>query len=242
MAEKFVRIGSMENVHVYDDGDFSGGLETDDVIKSGTAPVAGEDVLRLDDVGTLVGSVKGPAASTDNAIARWDGVTGAQLNDSIPLIDDSGRITNAGQTAFLAFVSAEIANVTGDGTVYTVIFDDEEFDNGGDFDPTTGLFTAPVNGIYQFNSIVTIKGITSNHVDAYMRIFAGAEWYGGTELHPYTCVRANGRLSFSASTLVKLTAAQTAEVRIYVNATDKTIDVIGSATHKYSVFSGFLVC
>jgi len=40
------------------------------------------------------GDISGPAgATTDNAIARWDGVTGTKLQDSSVLIDDSDNIT-----------------------------------------------------------------------------------------------------------------------------------------------------
>jgi len=40
--------------------------------------------------------VAGPASSTDNAIARWDGTTGVLLQDSYPTIDDSGNMDLAG--------------------------------------------------------------------------------------------------------------------------------------------------
>ncbi len=40
------------------------------------------------------GDVVGPASSTDNAIARFDGVTGKLLQNSIPLVSDIGQIIN----------------------------------------------------------------------------------------------------------------------------------------------------
>lgn len=39
------------------------------------------------------GDVSGPASSTDNAIARWDGTGGDTLQDSALAIDDSGNLT-----------------------------------------------------------------------------------------------------------------------------------------------------
>ncbi len=93
MADKFCRIGSMDNIHVFDDGAFDGGFETDDVIKAGQAPVVGIDVLRLVDVGVVVGDMYGPAASTDEAIARFDGVTGKRLQDSALILDDLGNLS-----------------------------------------------------------------------------------------------------------------------------------------------------
>ena len=41
-----------------------------------------------------VGNVDGPATSTDNAIARWDGITGDLLQDSITLLSDTGAFSN----------------------------------------------------------------------------------------------------------------------------------------------------
>jgi hypothetical protein len=42
------------------------------------------------------GAVRGPtpAESTDNAIARWDGVSGRLIQNSTPTVEDDGRISN----------------------------------------------------------------------------------------------------------------------------------------------------
>jgi uncharacterized protein YukE len=42
---------------------------------------------------TAATAVQGPASSTDNAIARWDGATGQLLQNSGATIDDSGNLT-----------------------------------------------------------------------------------------------------------------------------------------------------
>lgn len=50
--------------------------------------------------GGLSNPVNGPGSSTDNAIARWDGTTGAQLQDSsFALMTDDGAETILGTTA-----------------------------------------------------------------------------------------------------------------------------------------------
>ena len=49
MTERFIRIGSAENVIAYDDADYISAVETDQPIKAG-APVDDNDVLRLGDV------------------------------------------------------------------------------------------------------------------------------------------------------------------------------------------------
>jgi len=60
MALRQVRIGSLENVHQYDDGDYDKSIEVEDPIKCTAPPVAGTDVVRLEDIGLLY-----PVAVTD---------------------------------------------------------------------------------------------------------------------------------------------------------------------------------
>jgi|SRR3990172_2912098 len=50
----------------------------------------------LSDAAGLAGDVNGPASSTDNAIVRWDGITGKLLQNSSVLIDDLGNTTLPG--------------------------------------------------------------------------------------------------------------------------------------------------
>lgn len=81
MALRQIRLGSSENVIQYDDGDFDKSISVEDPIECTAAPVAGSDVLRLNDVGTSVGDVYGPGVAVDSDIAEFDGVTGKLLKD-----------------------------------------------------------------------------------------------------------------------------------------------------------------
>lgn len=67
-------------------------LVTDGQCLVGSAPALDEEVLRLVDVGVLVGDVYGPASSVDNAVATFDGDTGKRLQSSLVLIDDTGDV------------------------------------------------------------------------------------------------------------------------------------------------------
>ena len=101
MAQKFVTIGSLVNVHVYEDGTHSYGFETDGVAYVGTAPTNPNEVLRLTDVPTPGTIVTAGAAITDHTIVRGDG--GARgIQDSGILIDDSDNLTLPDGAVFAA--------------------------------------------------------------------------------------------------------------------------------------------
>ena len=107
MARKKYYIGSLgpffyDDAKAIDDpdGDFAGednkAIVTDGQFYVGTAPTDNQHVLRKADVGTAAGDVIGPAASTDEAIARYDGVSGKSLQDSLVTIDDAGAVVFLG--------------------------------------------------------------------------------------------------------------------------------------------------
>jgi len=54
-------------------------------------------------------AVQGPSSSTDNAITRWDGTTGEQVQDSTATLSDAGVITASG---FVGSVTGAVNGVT----------------------------------------------------------------------------------------------------------------------------------
>ncbi len=107
MTQRYVTIGSMVNVHVFDDVDFGYGFQTDGVAYVGSAPTNPNEVLRLTDLPTLGNIVISAAVITDHAIVRGDG--GARgIQGSTPTITDAGSILMPNGTAAipsLGFIS-----------------------------------------------------------------------------------------------------------------------------------------
>ena len=94
MAIRQIRIGSLENITQYDDGDYIKSISVTDPIECTAAPVDPDDVLRLDDVGYLAGNVIGPALSIDSNIVEFDGVTGKLIKDGgLSHVDASDAIS-----------------------------------------------------------------------------------------------------------------------------------------------------
>lgn len=62
------------------------------------------------------GDVVGPSSATDNAVARFDGVTGKLIQNSLIIVDDSGNITGA---ANISATGATISGLTASQAVIT---------------------------------------------------------------------------------------------------------------------------
>lgn len=147
----------------------------------------------------------------------------------------AGEITKPLQPAFLATASAQ-SNVTGDGTVYTVVFANEVFDQNNDFDGTS-TFTAPVTGRYLFTVTLDFSGlgaantagnislVTSNRT----HVLVVGNWANFRNL-------AN-TARMSASVLTDMDAGDTAYVTGFIGAGTKVVGITAG-----SIFSGYLAC
>lgn len=67
------------------------------------------------DSGGGVGNVIGPASSTDNAIVRWDGITGKLIQDSNTILDDNDNVF---------WIAGNVYNRTDTAIDYTVLTTD----------------------------------------------------------------------------------------------------------------------
>jgi C1q domain len=153
------------------------------------------------------------------------------------LIDRIGTTRSTLQPAFLATASLQ-SDVTGDNTAYTILYANEIFDQNGDYNPATGIFTAPVTGRYQINVTTALSGLgvanTTGTVSivATSRTIAVNAYNWGVTMTAGTVVRACG------SVLLDMTATDTCKVVATITGGTKVVDVLAND----STFSGFLVC
>ena len=101
-------------------------------------------IQSLDSTGAITGR-------TVTGTANQFTITNGAGTAGNPVIEFSSAVHETStQPVVLAYQSATSAAVTGDGTVYTVIFNTETNDQGSNYDNTTGIFTAPIDGNYSF--------------------------------------------------------------------------------------------
>ena len=152
----------------------------------------------------------------------------------------AGERTMPLQSAFLTVLNADILNVTGDGTVYTVVWDTEVFDQNNDFDGTS-TFTAPVTGRYRFETNVLMASLASGNTDGYYLIdTSNRDYY--SELSPY------GQMDVTTSTfpyylpvMADMDASDIAVVKVMVAGGTLIVDIdTNGSANPYCWFSGNL--
>ncbi len=182
-----------------------------------------------------------PATATGTGkILRADGTNWAASTATYPdTAGTSGNVltsdgTNWNSTApstftavnFLAYVNTTITNVSGDGTVYTVIFDTEVFDAGNNFNLGTSTFTAPATGKYFLQFACLVVGATAI-TGGNARIVTTARTYNQT-----TTENANSLTSTSISmcVLADMSVNDTATFTISTSDSGGKVDDVSGTT------------
>jgi hypothetical protein len=142
--------------------------------------------------------------------------------------------------SFSAFQSSTVAEATGAGTAYDVIFDTEVYDTGGGYAHGTGIFTAPDTGKYLLTAIVKLGSMTVNHNRMIMEIITSNRTYGkdlsfGAGASPY-----NSQAFLEITVIADMEANDTAKVTVTVLGGSGTIGVVGAAAPT-TYFSGTFI-
>lgn len=151
-----------------------------------------------------------------------------------------GITRSAHQPAFLAYLNTSVVDVTGDGTIYTVIFDTEPYDQGANFNLGTSTFTAPVTGRYRFEFGALVGGGTVLSACS-VRITTTALTYQRS-------IGTNAGVTTSTSgtivALASMTAGDTATFQVATTDTGGKIDDVNGTTGGVlrTWVSGNLVC
>ena len=148
---------------------------------------------------------------------------------------DTGEITFPLQSSFSAYKSATTANVTGNGAYYSYVCDTEFFDQNGDYNNGTGVFTAPVTGKYLFNACFLTNNVTKVGEIRLVLISSPASFY-------YKVSNPAADTSANRTFIIDLDAGDTAFPKAhYFGEVGNTVGVHGDGA-LFTTFSGHLVC
>lgn len=124
---------------------------------------------------------------------------------------------------------------TGNNAFALLTFDTKTFDTGTNYSTSTGLFTAPITGFYQFNwAVQTNQGSGSHTIQANLYANTGS---GTTSISSGSnSYSANAGNISTGSYLISLAATNTVSIEVYGDTT------LGIATGSVTAnFQGFLV-
>lgn len=146
----------------------------------------------------------------------------------------------AAKPAFSAYLTGNAVNVTGDGTLYTLITYTERCDIGSNFNAGTGVFTAPITGRYLLGATVEVNTLGAGHTDGFAEIVATGQTEQIYALN-VAAARGVGTSSYagSGSHIFQMTAGDTAHVAAAIYNSTKTVSVTGGIS--VSKFWGFLL-
>mgnify|MGYP005677517277 CR=1 FL=1 len=148
-------------------------------------------------------------------------------------IDGTGIVTLPNQPSFLARPASQQNNITNDGQHNQVAFGTEVFDRNADF--TSNTFTAPIEGLYQFNAHIYVQAVDSAAAALYIVIKTSNREFLNV-IDPDFGQDA-GFWTFTMSVLADMDANDTTDIKIVQSSGTAQTDVnVGSS------FSGYLVC
>jgi hypothetical protein len=257
------------NDNVIISGNFGGNqyvaAESNNILISSRGVVGDNNTIRIGNA--VMGS-----AHTSAFLA---GVTGVTAVGSPVAISSTGQLSNLGfgtatqvltsngpgvsptwqaaggggsTTGFSAYASSTLSNVTGNNVIYDVIFDSTTRNDGSAYNPATGVFTAPSNGLYSFNTILFLQSgstfsagselLVSSLGSVYSQILC---LYGAA-----ASAQSNAAIIVAGSWIVQMTAGDTMQVQAFSNSALQDVSISGAARSPNalsaaSTFSGFKI-
>ena len=127
-------------------------------------------------------------------------------------------------SGFEAYLTADIVNATGDGTLLNINFDGIVSNIGNDY--LAGSYTCPTNGYYLYTYQIAFNSPTQTSTRQFFSVFDGAPWNTRSiqEVNPGT-----GDYVINASQLIQCNAGDVMKILFSVfNAAAKDVTIYGN--------------
>ena len=165
-------------------------------------------------------------------------VDGTQITLGTPVVNPNWP----SRTSFSAYLTANQAAATGDGTQFTIPFNATTWNQGANFNTGTGIFTAPVTGKYFFSATVDFQGVLNTHTTGVIVIGTTTRNYYSASLNYGAVMNAAGEVELTNTCLADMAAGETARVVVIVSGGAKVVSINQtSAAHPLTTFQGYLV-
>lgn len=177
---------------------------------------------------------------TNAAVGSWPPTPTSTMMQ----VFQTGEVLFPNTPCFSATLTTTATNQTGGGGFATLIFDNEIFDQGADYNNGTGVFTAPVTGRYHFSAAVFCGNIGAGHNFGQIKLNTSNRNYSNGN-YQMANVRAGSIVTNAAilnlSAYADMDAGDTAFISCAVAGSTVTISFIGGTTENGTYFGGMLV-
>lgn len=202
-------------------------------------PIGGSGASSLTNHGVVLGQGVSPVAVTSA------GVAGQVLTSNGPAADPTFQAiaTVTSSVSFFGYVTATIANATGDGTGVTIPYDAAVFGDASYFKVTAGagqgLFTCPASGKYIFNAATYVNNLLSTHVEMHVLFEVNGASYDYSQAENPFVVSVPTGTRLCSTVILNLNAGDTVGARVFVAGGTKTVGIGGgTVTAGASFFCG----
>jgi hypothetical protein len=198
---------------------------------TGTVPVANGGLNSTGITGIVAGTGSAYNGRTITGTSNQIAVTNGNGSAGNPTLAFASIATfTSTQPSMLAYKSANTTNATGDATLYTVIFDTETYDQGSNYDNTTGIFTCPVTGNYMITGNVGFTNFgTSTAFTSYVTATPLYQTYNSSQ--GVLNVGVLGNIWCPFSSILRLTSGTTITIVAQGSAGTKNNTIIGGGAY-----------